>query len=463
MATTKTPQELLTQAKSSEPVECIDACIQLLRLWPAGKEQKLKTHFALAISDDARAHRGKTVDYVLGIDDVQQRAYAVMAVDFGLRIDENRQPPPVDEQQQHRQRFVAGIEGLAEKLHEIGNTKSRLEVAEILAREAQEKPALAALEKTWEIGWQVRVPALFYTDEHGRMTVAESLLSTAAITQLSAVKRKALEYLGEISDERERREYLEKALTSEDATTALFALDVFMQKIIPLSNGRAGVALDALMARHVLLDGGILSTANRAVVERAFDIYMENKKPEERLPLAYHFFSDHFKMWLTNRNQEHPKGLLEKAGAYLVAHFDEVKSVQNKETREGILLHLISHRNDVASKAIDYIAQPEDEMEGVANIAQIYRTAKTIRLRLPDENMEKVTQWALRYTRKFAELPDENLAREVLGHIGGWPETDDPDSIGWNGDGTHYKEEESGKRYDLIAREELAKLPRQPT
>ncbi len=466
--TTKTPQQFLAQTTSNEPAERIDARVNLLRLWPEGREQELRTQMARAINVDSRLHRSKVVDYVLGIEELQNQAYAIMAVEFGLQVDEKHQPPSVEEQQRERKRFVSGIEGLVDRLNDIEDTKSRLEVAEILAREAQEKTALVALDKTWQMGWQTRVSGSFYSNEpyYSYITIAESLLSTSIAASLPAVKHKALEYLGDIPDERERREYLEKALTLEDATTSTIALDVYMQKISPSSNGLAGVALDALMARHLLLGGKVLETANQAVVEKAFDIYMVNKRPKERLSEAYYFFSDNFTCWLNNRNQGYPRGLREKAQAYLVKNFDEIKDVQDKKTRDGILILLISHRNDVASKAIDYIAQSGDEIEGITNIAQIYDASKTCRLHLPTENMEKVTQWALRYTRRFVELPDKNLVSRVLHHLSGFVETDDPDGIeatGWNGDGTMYKEDTTGRRYDIIAREELAKLPREPT
>ena len=468
MATTKTPQQFLTQTISNDPAERIDARVNLLRLWPENREQKMRTKMAHAIDADARLNRSKVVDYVLGIKELQNQAYAIMAVEFGLRVDEKHQPPSVEEQRHERKRFVSGIEGLVNTLNDIEDTKSRLEVAEILAREAQEKTALVALDKTWQMGWQTHVPSSFYSNEsyYGHITIAESLLSTSIATSLHAVKHKALEYLGEIPDERERREYLEKALTLRDATTSTIALDVFMQKISPSSNGLADVALDAMMARHVLMGGEVLETANQAVVEKAFDIYMKNKKPKERLSEAYYFFSDNFVMWLNNRNQGYPHGLREKVQAYLVENFDEINYVQDKKTRESILLNLISHRNDVASKAIDYIAQSGDEIECITNIAQIYDASKTCSLHLPAENMEKLTKWALCYTRRFVELPDKNLASRVLHHIGGFVEPDDSNNIeatGWNGDGTMYKEDATGRRYDIIAREELAKLPREPT
>ena len=84
MATTKTPQQFLTQTISNDPAERIDARVNLLRLWPENREQKMRTKMAHAIDADARLNRSKVVDYVLGIKELQNQAYAIMAVLFAI-------------------------------------------------------------------------------------------------------------------------------------------------------------------------------------------------------------------------------------------------------------------------------------------------------------------------------------------------------------------------------------------
>ena len=84
MATTKTPQQFLTQIISNDSAERIDARVNLLRLWPENREQDMRTKMSRAIDADARLNRSKVVDYVLGIKELQNQAYAIMAVLFAI-------------------------------------------------------------------------------------------------------------------------------------------------------------------------------------------------------------------------------------------------------------------------------------------------------------------------------------------------------------------------------------------
>jgi len=450
---------LIVQTGSADPVERINARVQLLREFPADADQKLKGGLFCQLSDDVKANREQTLEYVFGISELEPRAYAIGAVDWGLSVRKTEVPPPMGEQRAVRKRFVRGVEGLAESLGEIEDLKSRLRVAEVIAREGHQKQALMTIDKTWEIGWDRRVVTTFYGESASvNQTVADSLENTVLYANLKTVRQRALHHLSEISDNGKRENYLARIMASKNAEMAVKATDLYVEKVEPLKQDRASVALDAIMSRVVGFGRDVLRTASQPAVERAFDLYIGLLPAEQRLLKVYDFTTIHFSAWLDRRRQGVPKGLNAKVREYLSGHVGDATRIEDTAKRNEVLVKIAEMGTKEASvKAVDYLAKPGDQMQGVKNVAEMY-TRQDWLMQLPEVARDKVVRWAVGYTRRFVSLEDKELARRALRGIAGWPDESE-------GDGAFYREGKggSGESYAKIALAELAKLPDRPT
>lgn len=453
-----TPSELIERTKSENAVDRIDARIQLLRQFPSDKDQEVKKTLYFDLWRDVENNREQAIKYVFNLPDLNSQAYAIMVVDGGLGISQGSERPSIETQKRFRKDFVNNVEGLVGELENIENLKSRLEVANIIAREGHYKQGLIAVDEMWNIGWDKNVSTSIYS--YGIETVAESLEKTVLHANSKTVKRRALNHISQIPKAQKRKERLIGIITSKDPLMAVEAVDLYVEKVESLSSDRHSVALEAIMARMVSLGGEVLSTTSQPAVERAFEHYIKLIPAEKRLSQVHYLLTDNFKEWINSRKQEYPKGLCLKVVEYLDQNMNKIDALEDEGKRKEILLEMVSKgQNKKEIKAIDYLAQTDKN--GVKNIAELYNNADC-QVHLSAAGQDKITEWALKYTREFVNLENKNLARSVLWHIAGSLEPESGEGH-FGGDGEYVKEKETGRYYNKIAAEELEKLPKEIT
>jgi len=455
-------EELIAETKSENPSERISARIALLEKFPDDSDQSVKEGLYHELTEDVRSNREIAVGHVLKMSDVNSRAYAVLAVNYGLRVNRGEVPPAVGIQKEIRSRFVYGIESLVDELPKIENIQARVKVAEIIAREGHFNLALRAVDATWETGWDEPVSTLLYhTDVAVFQTVADNLEDTIKFARVDKVKERALSHLSKIPNEEEKEKRLVGIMCSNDSKMAVKATELYVNKTAPLNKNRAEVALEAIMARRKGFGGEVLEIASKAAVERAFELYLNLSAPEERLMKVYYFTTNYFDGRLRHREQKYPAGLASLVTQYLANHVDEAALIEKEKDRDDVLVTITIRGGGAAERAVDYLAQTKEPMDGVENIAQMYTTQQFM-TQLHTNVQDKVKRWAIKLTRQYVNLKDKNLARKALHNIAGWPDDDLGGRLN-NGDGMMYTEESSKEPYDAIATAELERLPSELT
>jgi len=457
----------IERARSKNPIERIDARISLLRNFPREGDQELKKKIFFELADNVGKNREETVDYVFSIPELNERAYAIMAVNPWLSVDKSKTPPEAGVQKKIRKRFVGGVESLIDDLDTINELGSKLEIAEIIAMEGHFQQALRAVDKTWESGWDVFIPPIYQGSFGIPSTVADNLEKIVKFANLKTVRRKALDCLAEIPDGDKRREYLERAITFEDKDIAVKAVDLFIDKLGEPSTGftgdKASLAVDAIVARDKLkYSDKVFRTANPAAVKKAFDLYVKLTSEKQRLIGVAGFLDENFSAWMKRRKQDFPSGLIRLARGYLEEHIDGINVLDNKESRVKMLWDLAQYGLEGTDlKAIDYLAETVPLEDGIKYVAQMYSSNNLCHLDL--KGQDRVKEWAIKFTRKFIPcLGDCDETRNALGMIRGGK---DHHFKGYycGGDGEFKEDKLTGKTYSEIAAEELAKLPKPPT
>lgn len=444
-------KEWLENLDSEEPLERIIARINLLREFPSHTQQDLKSRMFFALSKDVSRNTTPTMDYIFSLEDVNELAHAIWTTDFGFSPYYADSEEVKEERHRMRAEFLGRVEGFADRLPEVEDVHPKTDIAQIIAREGSLTRALAAVDLLWSIGWDTYLHKSVYEDYRSNYVV-DHLETIAESAKETEVRKKALNLIGEIPDEQKRNEYLQNIITSKDTEMAIAAVDLYIEKNDSgIGKTKSRAAVDALISRQQGLGGGTRSAAKQPTVEYAFDKVIELTPEHERVEQAYEFLTDGFTSWMSCRKQPYPPGLIAKAMGYLADNIDKIPEVKDKSKKEKILFTLACRGNE---KALDLLAEGPD---GVLNVAQMYTDFRNFRLSLSQKMRDRVKFWALKYTRKFAELEDKELARFALRMIGGNPDQD------WYGDGMIYQDEESGRDLDEVAREELAKLPKAPT
>ncbi len=464
-------QELIEQIKSSRPIDRISARISLLRQFPQNGDSKIKSKMYSDLTKDVEGNSDVAMGYAFGLEDLQEEAYAVMAI--AHYIPPRRLPNSTPEEDRNRRikraPFIKRVSGLVGKLEEINDLSVRLEVAETIAREGEKEPAMVAVDKIWGIGWKAYLRthlSVLSNIWEGDTSVVGTLKTISEWAYVSDVKKHAINYIGQIPDERERRKILTDLLTSNKEETALMALDVFMERAGHPTENKASLAFSAIMAHPSYDPKGV---ANPAVIRKAFDIYIDDIEPSRRFDMASTFIREQVKAnaSLSNSCFGHPRELIRKAAEYIESHIDELARIENPDLGEEIAMCLLRAHfgNAVQDRALDYLAAPGgDEKRGVLNIAQLYSNSR-LSFGLSDTTKKRIMQQAFKYIRKFADLEDKEAARAALMEIGGDParvkdEDFDDDISPRFYDGELHKEPGTERPYLKIAHEELARLPR---
>jgi hypothetical protein len=456
----KNKGELIAATQSAVPIKRIGARVQLLKLFPDNADQELKKDLYFELATDVNANRGIAVDYISGITNLQFRAYAVTALNYGLSVSKRNVPPPLGEQRTYRKAFVHGIKAMANELEQIEDVKSRLEVAKIISREGHYRLAKKALDETWKIGWDTRIPTSLYREGHwDTKTVAESLEDTVQFAKTRSIKKRALHFLSEIPDKREKEKYLQNVMCVDDDPVSVEAVERYVEKVGQSSSEeKSSIALDAMLARKKIFQR-VIETASQAAVERAFELYVENLVPGKELSHIYHLTPHSLSPRLKMLGQCYPRGLMSLVIRYFSEHVDEAGALKDGDLRSGILVFLAERQIPQSTTAVDYLA--ETSKDGVHHIAQLY-TNTQLQQHLSSSASERVDELALKFTRKFVNLEDKDLARAALRVTAGWP--DESLEAGLSGGKGEYVKVSGTERYfDEIAAEELEKLPKEPS
>ncbi len=445
-------EALIGKLRSREPAERVKARIELLRNFNPKLGGDIKENLIYGLIEDIKANRQAIVDYVLGITELNDKAYTMVSVNIGLKVDNCNRPPNVGTQKDLRKRFVNGVEDLADALDKVEDSKLRLSITEIIAREGHQEPALNALDKIWSMGWDTKIKYLAFgmNESYDPGTVADVLETIIEHTKLRTVKEKALHYLSEIPNSIKRKQYLLDAITSEDGKTAIKALEIYREKAQDLEEDRLNTAVEIMTWCKKNGNGEISGITNCEVVRRVFDEYIKGTEPDERLSKIYYFLTDEFIESLKIKMRCYPEELDVSILKYLENHIEDVITWKNKEEKGRLLLEAaFNGNNNTSLKAIECIAKTENPMYGVENIANLYTTKRHNRA-LPERSKRKVRDLAIKYTRQFADLEDKKLARTALYML-----TKEPALK--NG---KYIEKGTGKGYGEVAKEELVKVLR---
>lgn len=438
-------QELTEILRSKDAVERVEARVKILKNFSTKFNETIKNHVVYGLIEDIKANRKQIADYVLGIEDVNQKSYLIMAVDRGLVIDENNVPPYLTTQKEIRKDFIRGVETITENLHHIKDYSSRLATAEIITREGHEKQALIALKQTWDIGWDTKIKNIFSNTDEGITTIAGSLETTLDRTALKSVKEKALEYLSEIQDANIRKRYLIRAMTSEDQDLALKALEIYNKKISP-SKDRLKDMIDIATGCKRGRNSEIETTTNYAVISKAFDEYIENIPTDERLSKICYFITEEFMSLIEKKKLVYSEELEFKIVDYIGNHIEDVKNVENKKERARLLWEVAIRGDDNTSlKAVNYLTETDNPKEGLENIAYMY-TFELLEEALPERSRKKIEKLVMKHTREFFHLENKQLALKTLSKI--HREYSNKRCI----------DKKTGKKYGDIAREELNRI-----
>jgi hypothetical protein len=447
------PEEWIKQIDSNEPLERIIARINLLREFPYHSNQDLKSTLYFDLSRDVPKAPLETLDYVFDLQNINEKAYAIWATDFGFSPYNAETDEEKEVMKQTRKKFLEHVEDFADKLSEVENLDARANVAKLITNDCSLDFALVAVDVIWNIGWDKYTYKSIYSN-YDSGYIVDFLESIATSAKELAVRKKALTLIGKIPDRNKINKYIKNIITSKDTEIAILAVDLYIEKN-ETSSGRtrADVAIDALLAKQTGRGGETISVAKLETVEYAFDRMIKFATKNEAIQRAYNFIREDFNR--SERTQGYPPGLFSKTCAFLEENLEEVSEFDNQGKRDKTLFYIaINGNKEMRGKAIDFLAQGSN---GILNIAKIYTDFRQFGMYLSQEMRERVKDWALKYVREFVKLEDKELARNALTEIGGGSDSD------FYGDGAIYKDEESGRKIDEVAREELKKLPKPPT
>jgi hypothetical protein len=448
-----TVEELVAQTESKDSVERIAARVELLRTFPHQGDFDLKSELFSALREDVATNREKALAYVSGLPEIDRRAYALTITSHGFYVNERKVPPALKVQKRVKARFVRQVSSLLDKLGSVKDEAVRLRAKLIIASEGEEETALRAVDSIVSEGFNMHIQRTEY-ERYSFYSVPDILVDVINWSNSDRVKRRAITCLGDVPDTAERGEKLIKLITDENSSVALAAAEVYRAKGGNIHEEPAETIMSIITARHPRnFKEALRARANQKVVETAFDWFVEALKPEERLTRIFGLTQETFVSWVHSYTGSYPDGLYAKVRDYLNTHFDEIASVSDKKRREAMWFELTRQKGDAGVKALNCLAQSGD---GVSIVAQLYGSRRETQ-NLGAEAQEKLKDWAFRYVRQFADLPDREVASAALRRIGGWPEHES------YGEGVGKIENGSGLEYDQIALQEIARLPAPPT
>lgn len=462
------------ETENSSPLLRFNARVNLLRNFPERGDPEVRQDIHSDLYRDVQQNPEEAVSYIGNLSELGERAYAVYFMNAPLSISpgererkgkmKGKELRDFGKRDRRRTKFVRIVEGMLGEAPSIDKPQPRAKILEIIACEGNLINSLTALDFLWQIGWDQGFHDPFYeTSVWYVKTVSNQLETIAVYANEQQVRFNALEYLGEIPDNKERREHLEHTICCKDGEIASRAVEVYVEKVKPIgaNEDRLDSAVDAIFAKVRNIDGSILESANPKAVKRGFELAMQYAPEEKRLERAYGLFDSNL---FTNHSVRRgsPDSLGPMVLLYMQDHVDDIVHVTDRSRRTMILVELACRGGKSALKAVDYLANtPENPIEGIEHVAYLL-TKGGLRSYIHDETFDRVIEWACKYTGEFGKLEDKKLARSALGMLRGY------EIEGYPGEfemayGRRGTDPVTGIKYDIIAREELAKLPPEET
>jgi hypothetical protein len=179
---------------------------------------------------------------------------------------------------------------------------------------------------------------------------------------------------------------------------------------------------------------------NNGVVEQGFVKMLDLVPPHQRFETAK-------KIWHQAYMRDGARYLSIVSMRYIGEHIDEVNKLGAYPKRHTLKDIIVHGDQKYAKRALEMLADMQP-LDAAATLAEmLIETQRGMHLAIDHRELVKT---AVLFTRHYVKLEDKDMARHALGLLGGHQD--------WNGWAALYVDAEK-KPYNLMAREELAKIP----